>query len=193
MPHAPAARPQWGWHPLPRGVRAEPVARAWLSTRLPLNLEPHTLPLTRDARGRPRLHAPADGWDTNWSHSAAGLLVACGRDVDLGVDVEWTGRARPRALEIANRYFHPDEARWLGSLADPARAEAFLRLWCAKEAVLKAVGVGLVFGLHRLRFDPDLRLRDCDAGLGDARAWHIDSFDPAAGFVAALAWRPRAS
>ena len=183
--------PQWDWQPLPRGARAEPLARAWLSTQLAL--EPDTLPLVRDVRGRPRLHAPADAWDANWSHSASGLLVACGRDVELGVDVEWSGRARPRAMDIAGRYFHPREADWLASLGERDRADAFLRLWCAKEAVLKAVGVGLVFGLHRLRFDPDLRLADCDADLGDADAWRIDSFAPAPGFVAALAWRPRAA
>lgn len=176
---------------MPRGARAEPVARDWLSTQFAI--APDAVPLQRDARNRPRLHDPLQHWDANWSHSGGGLLVACGRDVDVGVDVEWTGRARPRALEIAQRYFHSDEAAWLASLPATQREVAFLRLWCAKEAVLKALGVGLVFGLHRLRFDGDGHLLECDADLGTPRDWHVESFAPAHGYVAALAWRARAS
>lgn len=180
--------PRWSWHALPRGARAEPVARGWLSAQLGIAAD--DVPLHRDAHGRPRLHAPAQAWDANWSHSGGGLLIACGQALDVGVDVEWRGRAHPRAREIAQRYFHADEARWLASLPEAARRDAFMRLWCAKEAVLKAVGVGLSFGLHRLRFDADLRLVDCDARLGSAQAWRIEGFAPAEGFVAALAWRP---
>lgn len=182
-------RARWGWHPLPRGAPAEPVARAWLADQIGAAAGP--LSLQRDARGRPRLLAPMQAWDANWSHSGGHLLVACGRDVDVGVDVEWTGRRRPHALDIAGRYFHPDEAAWLLALPDPARADAFLRLWCAKEAILKAVGVGLSFGLERVQFDADLHLHACDAGLGTPAQWHVETFVPADGFVAAVAWRMR--
>jgi 4'-phosphopantetheinyl transferase len=76
----------------------------------------------------------------------------------------------------------------------PPRDEAFLRLWCAKEAVLKAHGRGLVFGLDKLAFaerDGMLDLVACDRALGVPADWQLREFIPQPGFRAALAWRRR--
>jgi 4'-phosphopantetheinyl transferase len=76
--------------------------------------------------------------------------------------------------------------------AGDARDRAFLRLWCAKEAVLKAHGHGLSFGLEKLRFaesDGALALVECARGLGRAGDWSLREFVPAPEYVAALAWR----
>ena len=84
------------------------------------------------------------------------------------------------ALRIARRYFADDEVAALTALADAARDDAFLRLWCAKEAVLKAHGHGLSFGLHRLAFDPadaSPRLLRCDPALGAAADWRLHALD----------------
>lgn len=180
----------YGWLALPHGARAEPLARAWLGARLGLAAD--ALPLVRDARNRPGLAGALADIDVNWSHSGGHLLVACARGARIGVDVESVHRRRPRALELAARYFHPAEHAALAALDPTAREAAFLRLWCAKEAVLKATGAGLVFGLHRLRFDTDGRLVECDAALGPPQSWRIDAFEPAPGFVAARAVQARA-
>jgi 4'-phosphopantetheinyl transferase len=193
----PAAHPaqhhgpvRWAWLPHTRGLLADPTARTWLARQF--DLDPEALPLTRDARGRPHLGAPLATCDCSWSHSGDGLLVALAEDVRLGVDSERL-HARPRALELARRYFTPPEHDWLATFAPGApRDRAFLRLWCAKEAVLKAHGHGLSFGLHRLRFetcDERLQLVACDPPLGRAEDWSLHEFEPAAGYVAALAWR----
>ena len=66
--------------------------------------------------GRPSLaegHDPALGF--NWSHSGEHALIAVGRGIAPGIDLE-RRRPRPRALEIANRYFSPDEAACLANL-----------------------------------------------------------------------------
>ena len=179
---------RWSWHPHRRGEPAEPAARGWLAAQL--GLAPGHLPLVRDARGRP--HLVAAGHDCSWSHSGEGLLVALGRGVVLGVDCERL-HARPRALDLAQRFFTGDEHAWLGGAAAGAeRDRAFLRLWCAKEAVLKAHGHGLSFGLERLRFaehDGDLRLSQRDPELGRVDDWTLHEFEPAPGYLAALAWR----
>ena len=162
--------------------------RAWLAPRL--GCDAASVMLARDVHGRPRL-APEHGFDAGWSHSGGGLLVACGRDVVLGVDLE-REHVRPRALELARRFFHPREAAWLEAQAEAARAPAFLRLWCAKEAVLKAHGRGLAFGLDRLAFaerDGRLVLAEADAALGDPRAWQLQEFVPHRGYRAAMAWK----
>jgi 4'-phosphopantetheinyl transferase len=218
------AMPHWHWQPWPGDARARPdgawmAAHGWLAS-LP-EAPPDALPLHRDAHGRPRFAAAtgaatADA-DAGWSHSGDGLLIAFGRGVVLGVDMEFE-RPRPKALEIARRHFAPAETEWLESQsADPAdpvdpaarpqagddpsrcaagalapRDIAFLRLWCAKEAVLKAHGRGLAFGLDRLAFAERggaLVLVHADAALGDPAAWSLHEFVPHPGYRAALAWR----
>ena len=176
------------------GQRGEPQVRDTLARWLG---EPGPPPLARDPSGRPRLLAPHQDHDTGWSHSGEQLLLALGRGVTLGVDLERL-RPRPRALELADRFFAPGEAGRLQALAPERRELAFLRLWCAKEAVLKAHGQGLSFGLHRLEFIPDgddehapLRLLASDPELGAASDWQLHEWIPAPGYLAALAWHPR--
>ncbi|MET0549941.1 MAG: 4'-phosphopantetheinyl transferase superfamily protein, partial [Xanthomonas sp.] len=124
-------------------------------------------------------------------HSGAYLLGAVAAHVRLGVDIE-RQRPRPRLLEVAQRFFHPDEVALLAALPAPAREALFFRLWCAKEALLKAHGHGLSFGLHLLRFAEDaggtLRLVWCDPELGAAEAWQLHEWEAAPGYRAALAW-----
>lgn len=187
----PDVSPDWAWQALPRGVPAEPLARAWLGSRLDSPAD--ALPILRDTRGRPRLDAPFQGYDCNWSHSGEGLLVALGQGVQVGADLEWV-RPRTRVLELAGRWFAEDETRWLAELDPVHRERTFLRLWCAKEAVLKAHGYGLSFGLHRIAFHEIsgvLHLLRCDPALGRAQDWSLREIEPAPGYIGALAWRHR--
>ena len=185
------AEPVCAWLPLQREITAEQLARAWLAGRL--GGKPEALPLHRTPHGRPHLSAPFERDDTSWSHSGEGLLVAHSRDATVGVDLEYQ-RPRKHAVALATRYFHPSETDWIaGQADDSARQLAFIRLWCAKEAVLKAHGRGLAFGLDRLQFnerDDTLRLHACDAALGTASHWRLREWQPQAGYRAALAWYP---
>lgn len=180
------------WALLPHASRsaAEPQARAWLAAQF--GVTPRALALGRDGRGRPRLEPPHATHDCNWSHSGESLLIALGEGVRVGADLERV-RPRPRAQALAERYFTAQEVRWLATRAGSDRDRAFLRLWCAKEAVLKAHGHGLSFGLDRLRFEPQddaLQLVACEPALGAPAEWTVREFEPAAGYLAALAWRP---
>ncbi len=180
------------WQPHRHGTPAEGVASAWLADAL--GCAPAAIALTRDVHGQPRLAAPLAGVGVSWSHSGEGLLVACGDGSDVGVDLERL-RPRPRAQALAQRFFHPGEADWLLGLPEAMRGFAFVRLWCAKEAVLKAHGRGLAFGLHKLAFsgrDDRLVLTTCDPALGTPPQWHLREFAPQPGYHAALAWRSRA-
>jgi 4'-phosphopantetheinyl transferase len=178
---------QVAWLPYHPGAPAEHAVRAWLGDWLAIPAA--AVVLSRDGRGRPRLdHAPLD---VNWSHSGDGLLVACGPGLRVGIDLERV-HTRPRALELARRFFAPPEQAWLEAQPADMRDEAFLRLWCAKEAVLKAHGHGLSFGLHRLVFAETgdaLQLVETDPALGAPAAWTLREFVPHAGYRAALAWR----
>lgn len=176
-----------GWAP---GAPAEALVRPWLAGMLGVPAD--ALPLVRDARGRPRLLAPCARHDPSWSHSGDRLLVGVGEGVRLGVDLERL-RPRPRALVLARRFFAPAEAQALSALPEAARETAFVRLWCAKEAVLKAHGRGLAFGLDRLVFVDTidgLHLLECDTELGPPDCWRVRELAPEPGYLGALAWRP---
>lgn len=191
-PRAPGdVEPAWQWLPLLRHLPAEQQARGWLAGRL--GCRPEALPLQRTPHGRPCLSGAFARDDTSWSHSGEGLLVAHARDARVGIDLEHE-RPRVHALALATRYFHPAETAWItGQADDDARQSAFIRLWCAKEAVLKAHGRGIAFGLARLQFSEhagNLRLQACDAALGIASHWRLRELVPQVGYRAALAWYP---
>lgn len=181
--------PRWAILPLARGAPAEPTARTWLARQLGVGAG--DLAIERDPRGRPRLGKPFTTCDTSWSHSGQHLLVALGHGLRVGIDLEWL-RPRPSAMALARRFFRAHEVDWLALQPAAQRERAFLRLWCAKEAALKAHGHGLAFGLDRLGFIEHagkLRLRDCDPALGDAAHWQLRELAPAEGYLGALAWR----
>lgn len=75
----------------------------------------------------------------------AATAIASGREV--GVDVE--SFLTPRnAVNVAERYFAPEEAALLRAESDPfVQTEIFFAIWTLKEAVLKADGRGLARGL----------------------------------------------
>jgi 4'-phosphopantetheinyl transferase len=170
------------WQALPQGVRAQDIAADWLRA---VAGDAAADGLRRDARGRPCL---AQG-DAGWSHSYGRLLLAHAAHGRIGVDIEPLAR-RADSLRIARRFFAAEEIATLDALDGDARQSAFLRLWCAKEAVLKAHGGGIAFGLHKAVFDATgdgLRMLRCDPALGRVYDWRLDLLEPEPEFIAVLA------
>lgn len=148
--------------------------------------------LADDAHGRPELEGAQRGQlHFNWSHSGSRALVAVALGVQPGIDLEdRRRRARRDVLALARRFFAPQEAAALSNLPTEARALAFLRLWTSKEALLKAHGSGLAYGLHRVVLD----LRDTGVALAEFEgesvpAWKLQELALYPDWVAALAWR----
>jgi len=79
----------------------------------------------------------------NLSHSG-GEVVAAFSAAPVGLDIESPGRSRDFA-GIARRFFSPEEA------AQISTEDGFLRIWTAKEAMLKLAGTGLAGGLAEAR------------------------------------------
>ncbi|WP_343227503.1 4'-phosphopantetheinyl transferase superfamily protein [Rhodanobacter sp. DHB23] len=155
-----------------------------------LGIDAADVRLVEGGHGRPALDAcHGDTLDFNWSHSGEQALVALAQGITLGIDLE-RQRRRANALGIARRFFTRGEADWLATLDEEARSTAFLALWTAREAVLKALGHGLAFGLDRLSFDygaEGLVLRQLDGD--DPVLWQLHSLDCGDDVLAALAWR----
>lgn len=140
--------------------------------------------------GKPRL---AGGPGFNLSHSGDAAVVALAPDLELGVDLERPGRRRPHA-ELARRFFCSREADAVAAAEGVAREALFLQLWTAKEAVLKALGRGLAFGLERLEFaaGPPAQLLHIAPDGGDAQHWQVHALAAAAPWCGHVAWYGRA-
>lgn len=75
------------------------------------------------------------------AHSAGRAVVAVARSGPLGVDIE---RQRPLDLDLlARRVLSTPERALVEALDADRRGAALIRLWTAKEAVIKAEGTGL--------------------------------------------------
>ncbi|MGN6479427.1 4'-phosphopantetheinyl transferase family protein [Luteibacter sp.] len=151
--------------------------------------------VARGEHGKPHFPGLFSRFGFSWSHSRDVALFAIGHGppgFELGVDVE---RVRPRArsLELAQRFFAPSETAWLAELAPEQLLMGFLELWTAKEAVLKAQGGGLSYGLHRVAFRrisglplvPDA----FEGEVAPASAWQVHPLGLGDGLVSTVAWR----
>ena len=184
------------WHLAGAGTRAPEVAessRRALDTLLcayaGLACAP---PIERGPQGKPFAPMLPD-LHFNLSHAGADVLLAFARVEPVGVDLERVDR-RVEVEAIAERHFAPAEAAALARLAPGRRREAFLDLWTRKEAVLKAVGAGLSYGLQRVEFAVDAQgsvgaLHGPLARGEEPAEWQLHRLAPAPGLVGALAWR----
>lgn len=94
-----------------------------------------TAVLEYEPTGRPSV----DGLAVSISHSRTLVAVAASAVGPVGVDVE---DVYPREVAgLARRWFDPAELEWMAR--QPDELTAFLTLWTAKEAVGKALGLGL--------------------------------------------------
>ena len=75
--------------------------------------------------------------DFNVSHSGEWVVLAFGRNRNIGVDVEKI-KWEMDVLSIASRYFSPEEQSLIESAED--RHTLFFQLWARKEAYVKACG-----------------------------------------------------
>lgn len=142
------------------------------------SLGPHGKPVLRSF---PSLHF-------NLSHCDG--LVACALSgiVEVGLDVERVVREAP--LDLAGRYFAPEEEQWLTGLPPPLRNRGFFQLWTMKEAFIKATGDGLSQPLQEfaIAFNP-LRVSFRHRRLGDERLWRFAQYAIGEEHILSSAWR----
>jgi 4'-phosphopantetheinyl transferase len=129
------------------------------------------------------------------SLSHSGDVVMCGLAPSglLGVDVE---RIRPRKHweGLAEFALHPSELRRLVKLPDAARWPGFYRVWTLKEALAKALGVGLALPFNRISFDAQNRIESAPPGEEFADGvWNFYTPQLGSGYAAAAAWREASS
>lgn len=105
---------------------------------------------TADAKPWARLENGPGLPSFNVSHSGDVLAVALSLSGDIGVDVELAEHAPIDLEAIARSQFSPSEYEALVRGVREPRLDAFFRMWTLKEAILKAVGIGLFHPLNRI-------------------------------------------
>jgi 4'-phosphopantetheinyl transferase len=158
-----------------------------------VGLDPAELRFACGPKGKPAL-ASAAGIEFNATHSGGSALFAFATGCQVGIDLELM-RPIAGAQDLADRFFCPEEAAEIRSLPPGERERAFFRCWTRKEAYIKAIGDGLSAPLDgfrvALRPGEAARLVHIAHDTDAAAAWTLDDLGPAAGYLAALAYRDR--
>ncbi len=139
-----------------------------------LHQEPQAISFHYGKYGKPAVEDVA----FNLSHGQNLGLYGIIRDVSslkIGVDIEEGGRSLD-PLSLAERFFTASEYQLLQQSSPEEQSHRFLQLWTAKEAYLKALGVGLQGGLDRVAvtFQPQPQLL-----VPDATVWSLRMLHPA--------------
>jgi hypothetical protein len=119
-------------------------------------------------RGKPSL-APGSASTPlhfNVSHSEDVAIIAAARDVPLGVDVEAV-RPMPNMMDIASRFFTPEETDTIATVPPHQRALSFFLCWTG---------------------DPP-RILAIDGSTAAAAEWSLFDLQPGPGSVSAVATR----
>jgi 4'-phosphopantetheinyl transferase len=153
-----------------------------------LNAPPQEVSIESGLNGKPRL--AAGDLQFNVAHSSDLALIAITCDGEIGVDLE---ELRPvgESLEIAESNFHPNELAAIRRACEADVDREFLRCWTRKEAIVKALGVGIGYPLDT--FDA-LGSQSSDEVVdmishGDLASCRcrVREIDPSSDYVAALA------
>ncbi len=105
--------------------------------------------------GKPRiLNEGGMRLDVSLAHTEGCVGCIIGSGMLVGVDVERAGVTPP----FAEGWLSKDEQGWLAHLAPDIRDTACLDLWCRKEAVSKALGLGSAVDFRQLAVPREVRL-----------------------------------
>ena len=159
-------------------------------------IAPGALRFQATASGKPSLLWPAGAaaasLQFNLTHSDARALLGVSDGRELGIDLERV-RSNLQALDISRHYFFGAEREAIENALSVMRDRTFFRYWVAKEAVLKAQGVGLGFPLDRfgIHFHPGgdtAQIETLDPAVLE-RDWTVRMLPCEADWAAAVAAR----
>ncbi len=134
-----------------RSVLGEVLTRVKLSKLTGLGHGEITF--TRNKYGKPALTHDANV-QFNVSHSGDWIALIAGGKDEIGVDVE---KIAPIDLQIAERFFSPQENTYLAAQPADQQLNTFYRLWTLKESYIKAIGMGLSMPLSSFAILPHVQ------------------------------------
>jgi 4'-phosphopantetheinyl transferase len=118
--------------------------------------------------GHPDLHV-------NVSHTDRAVVVVTVSGAPVGVDIEHPAATTVQPQRLAQRLFAGAEVQTLSELSDDRLADWFSSAWTIKEAVAKALGIGVIPALSEVVVESgDDGLRLAAVGVGPAvESWTL--------------------
>jgi 4'-phosphopantetheinyl transferase len=154
------------------------------------DIAPSDWMFSTNAYGRPAVaNRAARDLSFNISHTHSLIVLGVTRGRALGVDVE-NYRAREVPLEIASRYFAPDEVAVLNAAPRHEQQYRFFEYWTFKESYIKARGMGLSLPLDKFSFHYD-HPNDVSIAIrpelaDDPARWQFWQFQPSPEYLVAV-------
>lgn len=108
-----------------------------------LNVMPKDIEFALGQQGKP--YVVDHDLHINLSHSVDWLLLGFDQHHPIGVDIQH--HDDHDYIKLAQRFFHPEEQAQLAACAPDQMQESFYAIWTQKEALVKASGKGIQFGL----------------------------------------------
>jgi len=170
------------------------VARGMLRSILSLYLgiEAGQVELYYQRQGKPYLPESLNQAPIHFSmaHSHQLAVYAFVHAREIGIDLEYA-QPMPGLWQTAAAFMSEHELSLLSALPADQQQQAFYLCWTRKEAYIKARGVGLAQPLEQLDVSmtpgKPARLLSVEGKPDETWRWAMQSFTPAAGYVAALA------
>jgi 4'-phosphopantetheinyl transferase len=128
--------------------------------------------------------------DFNVSHSDELVLYAVTLNKKIGIDVERI-RDLIDVLQIANKFFSPNEIAILENTLKTEQHKIFFQFWTRKEAFVKGLGEGLSLPLEQIDVscihDKCLSPVTSFGKYEENSRWHVQDLFPKEGYAAAIA------
>lgn len=125
----------------------------------------------------------------NLSHSHEMALLGLSFQGNVGVDIEYMNPSI-NFMSIAERYFTPEEVSQLKDVPLEARYQHFYLCWSAKEAYLKAKGIGIAthlkmftLGIQTLN---EIKILTINQEIKEFSTWFVQSMCSIDGYVATV-------
>jgi 4'-phosphopantetheinyl transferase len=114
-----------------------------------IGIEPDRIEFVFGQNGKPALKETMNNNDIRFNLSFSGglCLFAISRYREIGVDIEFSDRLL-ECDQIVHNFFAEKEKYFYCFLNKYQKKSAFFKLWTKKEAVTKAIGIGLYFPLN---------------------------------------------
>ena len=166
------------------------LARTVLSRYAPVH--PKEWVFSANAYGRPETvnsQAREAGLSFNISHTHSLIVLGVTRCRALGVDVE-NFRAREVSVDIADRFFAPQEVAALAATPPQRQQYRFFEYWTFKESYIKARGMGLSLPLDKFSFhytdDHAVEIAIHPELADDSSRWQFWQFRPRPEYLVAI-------
>lgn len=173
-----------------RQIVSRGILKQLISKYISTDLE--EIEFTYNKYGKPLLCRKLDESNLYFSisHSEYLGMFAFAKGNSIGVDVEKIQELFINLEDVIKLCFSDFEKSWFTDVSAKMKNEVFYKVWTAKEAFIKAMGIGLSFPLtninYKLNSDNDLSFHSMSNYCKYMRKWEIVTFNPQSNFIASL-------